>query len=272
MNEIIPEQKYTPSEEKIISYISANANQFVVDSIAELAEKLEISEATVSRFAKRAGYVDFKDLKKAVHNHFAPSALSKLKTTIESHEDGSIHSWLEQIQYLIANTMENIDDKVFSQAVKAIVGAKRIFIHGKNSSRSIAVLLLFRMQRLGLQVVLVPSSGSEIAETLASITNDDIIIFFAAYSLSQESKTIMKYSKEIGFKTLFFTSKLYHAPEETADYMLYAYRGNANEYHSQVMNTAIADGLIVALAAELKNQYEEYLEDVNTIKQYFRQS
>ena len=57
---------YTKTEQQIIEFICQNPSSFLTVSISQLARRLEVSDATVSRFARHAGYRDFKDLKTAV--------------------------------------------------------------------------------------------------------------------------------------------------------------------------------------------------------------
>ena len=53
----------TRAEQKILDYINTNTDTFLFSSIGQLAERLELSDATVSRFARHVGCRDFKALK-----------------------------------------------------------------------------------------------------------------------------------------------------------------------------------------------------------------
>lgn len=57
---------YTPAEQVIMDYIVTNPQEFLLLSIKEVARRLEVSEATISRFARHAGFDDFKALKNGV--------------------------------------------------------------------------------------------------------------------------------------------------------------------------------------------------------------
>ena len=45
----------TRAEQKILDYINTNTDTFLFSSIGQLAERLELSDATVSRFARHVG-------------------------------------------------------------------------------------------------------------------------------------------------------------------------------------------------------------------------
>ena len=54
---------YTKAEKKIINYIYQHPSAVIFMSIQQLSEALGISESTISRFSRHAGYEDFKALK-----------------------------------------------------------------------------------------------------------------------------------------------------------------------------------------------------------------
>ena len=56
----------TRAEQKILDYINTNTDAFLFSSIGQLAQRLGLSDATVSRFARHAGCADFKGLKSLV--------------------------------------------------------------------------------------------------------------------------------------------------------------------------------------------------------------
>ena len=56
----------TRAEQKILDYINTNTDAFLFSSIGQLAQRLGLSDATVSRFARHAGCADFKGLKTLV--------------------------------------------------------------------------------------------------------------------------------------------------------------------------------------------------------------
>ena len=160
-----PEANYTKTEQQIIEFICQNPSSFLTLSISQLARRLEVSDATISRFARHAGYDDFKELKAAAARAFEGTGpAEKLKGSISSHSSLGLDSFLSFQQTCIRKTLELIDRKAFSQAVSTLCQASVIFIHGKGASRSMAQLLAFRLRRFGKTICLVPSGGSGLFE------------------------------------------------------------------------------------------------------------
>ena len=156
----------TRAEQKILDYINTNTDTFLFSSIGQLAERLELSDATVSRFARHVGCRDFKALKSLVLEQ-SPGPAVKLAATLSQGARFSPQAWLERQRAYLETTIQQLSTGEFDRAVEALCSAQRVFVHGKNASASLAQLLHFRLRRLGLQVSLLPSGGSELLEGLS---------------------------------------------------------------------------------------------------------
>ena len=93
-------------------------------------------------------------------------------------------------------------------------------------------MLHFRLRRLGLNVSLLPSGGSELLEGLAQAGEEDTVILFSFSKLSKEGRVLLEQSRRAGYRTLAFVSRTCMPLEERADISLFAYRGETQEYHS----------------------------------------
>ena len=85
----------TRAEQKILDYINTNTDTFLFSSIGQLAERLELSDATVSRFARHVGCRDFKALKSLVLEQ-SPGPAVKLAATLSQGARFSPQAWLER--------------------------------------------------------------------------------------------------------------------------------------------------------------------------------
>ena len=133
----------TRAEQKILDYINTNTDTFLFLSIGQLAERLELSDATVSRFARHVGCRDFKALKSLVLEQ-SPGPAVKLAATLSQGARFSPQAWLERQRAYLETTIQQLSTGEFDRAVEALCSAQRVFIHGKNASASLAQLLHFR--------------------------------------------------------------------------------------------------------------------------------
>ncbi len=265
------ENEFTKADEQILEFISSHPDEFLFMNIGQLARHLGLSDATVSRFARHVGCRDFKELKTKVmeeQNHRATPA-AKVARTLLKDEDFGLGSWLEYQQQCLQRTREHLDEDIFNKAADSILQAKRIFIHAKSASAALGQLLLFRLRRLGLNVTLLPSGGSEIWEGLALAGPEDLVIMFSFSKVSREGQKILAYGRDAGYKTLAFTSRLYVPANQRADVNLYVYRGEENEFHSMAAPAAVVDALTVALTQRMGTDSAQRLARLHELKKQY---
>lgn len=262
----------TKNERKILDFISQNPTQFLSLSITELARKLGMSDASLSRFAKSCGYKDYKELKLAVANQqegFRPS--EKINESLENEHGNGLFSFLQLQQQFILKTMEHIDSVAFERAVTEISAAKNIYIHAKGAACSLGDLLAFRLNRFGLHVTLLPSSGSEIFEKMASITKNDIVICFGFQRCPNEDQVLLTHCRKIGCPTVLFNSSLHASWTSLTDIPLFIYRGEEREYHSMAVPMAVMDALILRIYRKIQPSATLHLDAIHELKELYSQ-
>lgn len=268
----ISASELTRAEQKILDFINTNTDTFLFLSIGQLAKRLEISDATLSRFARHAGCRDFKALKTLVMEQASGPAV-KIAGTLHREEHFSPVGFLQQQQIYLQKTAEQLDEATFDRAAQTIAQAKRILIYGKKASSSLAQLIYFRLRRLGLQVSLLPSGGSELLEGLGQIGEGDLVILFSFSKLSREGKILLEQGRRAGYQTLAFVSRTCLPPEESADMNLFVYRGTEKEYHSMAAPTALLDALVVAVTKQMGADGVAALKTLHELKKtYFLDS
>lgn len=265
----IPPEQLTRAERSILEFINTSTDAFLFLSIGQLAERLGLSEATLSRFARHVGCRDFKALKALVLEQAAAGPAVKLAGTLHQSGQFSPRDWLARQQACLETTAAQLDESEFNRAVDALAGAGRIYIHGKNASASLARLLHFRLRRLGLDTCLLPGSGSELLEGLAGAKKDDVVVLFSFSKLSREGRILLEQSRTAGYTTLAFVSRTCLPPDQAADINLFAYRGPEREYHSMAAPAALVDGLLVALGQALGPRSAAALERLQQLKKQY---
>ena len=253
-----------------MDFIENRTDEFLFMSIGQLARQLEVSEATISRFARHIGYHDFKELKRGVLNQKeGGGAARKLAGTLLKNQGFDMEKWIEQQKECLDETLRGFSMEEFERALDAVCAARRIFIHGKNASASAARLLHFRLRRLGLAAEVIPSGGSEVIEGIAHAGKGDLVILFCYSKISREARMILEYAADAGYGTLAFTGEHTSSAERHADISLYVFRGEKGEYHSMASAAAMVDALIVALSERMEMQSAESLIRIQKLKEAY---
>lgn len=263
-------ERLTKAEAQILDYISNNTEGFLFSSIGQLSKILGVSEATISRFVRHLGCKDYKEFKQIVMQQVSfEGPAAKMARTLNSEEQFSLSSFLSRQQEYLQKTLEGMEWGAFQQAVEAVLKARRVFIHGKSASAALAQLLMFRLRRLGIETLLLPSGGSEVLEGLAQAGPDDLVIMFSFSKVSYEGKIILEYQKEAGYKTAAFTSRMFIPDQEKADIQLFVYRGEAREYHAMTGPAALVDALVVAVSEQMGAASAEKLSGLHRLKKTY---
>lgn len=261
----------TQADRKILDYIRSNPGGFLFSSIGQLARQLGVCDATVSRFVRHVGCKDFKELKQLVLRQSAGEGpAAKMARTLSDAGEFTLAGWMAQQQQYLEKTLAGLDEAAFSAAVQEIVSARRVFIHAKSASAALGQLLFFRLRRLGIDTILLPSGGSEVAEGLAQAGRGDLVILFSFSKVSQEGRLILEYRHQAGYRTLAFTSRRAAPEEDQGEINLYVYRGDPRAYHTMTAPAAVVDALVVALSQQMGAESARRLSRLHQLKGLYR--
>lgn len=262
--------KLTANETTILEYLNRNSNAFLFLNIAQLAAALDVSEATISRFARHVGCRDFKNLKQVVLGQVEQPGPVQKKTAVSSGEEDKLLScFLEQQKYCLERTLELLDRTQFEQAAQAVADARRVYVYAKNGSRSMAELLTFRLWRIGVDIHRLSAGGSELLEGLATAGPEDLVVVFSFSRLTPVSGSILDLAAQTKYKTLLFTGRVTPDQGHRADYRLFVYRGEETEYHSMAAPAALVDALVLEVSARLGPKAAEQLERLRSLKKHY---
>lgn len=264
-------KSYTKSDMRLAEFVEQFGEEILFMNIGQVAEKLGMSEATISRCVRHLGFSDFKDLKKnLIAEKTDGGAASKIVGTL-TKEDFALDSWFAWQQDYLRRTAEKLTQEDMDKAVDCIKEAKNVYIYAKNASGSMAQLLFYRLRRIGISVTLLPSGGSQIVEGLSHVEKEDLVILFGFSKMSKEGRLILDYQKDMGYKIVTFTSRSYLPDDEKGDVNLYVYRGEQGEYHSMVAVAAVVDILVLTLAEKMKTDATKQLKRLETLKKSYRE-
>lgn len=245
-------EQLTKSEQKIASYLMRNYEEAAFFSAAELAERLEMSEATVVRFAGSLGLSGYPELRQQLQEllrHKVSYASRLRKKLVELSPEAHI---LEQVvamemEYL-TDALRTVPREAFDEAVRLISGARRLFVYGLSGSATLAELLEHRLRRFGLEVVPLTQSGREVCEKLLMLTDEDVFLALLFFNISDVMVSTLEYARNCGCPVILLTDTLGPHLGDRVDVLLEARRGPVMAFHSLIVPMAIIQALILAVA------------------------
>ena len=239
---------FSKSDHKIMEYLLRNKEQLSYLTIEDLTGVLHISPSTISRFWNKLEVKNLKELKQKYREQEQSTPTSRLTSALSHWAIQGFHqeNYLKQYETNLGRTFHNLQPETVIQAASVMRNAKRIYILAPDASLGLAHILQYRIRRLDMEMTFI-KSGSEIYEYMMNMTSRDAVLMFSFSRLLREVRVLLRHCRDIRCPSILFTDLFtFHEPD-TADLVLYSYRGEPNEYHSMAAPMALLDILILNL-------------------------
>jgi len=243
----------TKSQHHIATYLLASYDEAVFLPAAELAERLDVSEATLHRFAKAIGYSGFRELRRCLQGLFRAEATpaSRLQHKLGELASSQGHVLTKvlamELQYL-TEASQSIELADFDRAVDILLSGERIFVFASGPSGILSALATWRLRRLGLPTVAMTESGRHLLEKLQLLQPRDVMLVAGFQHLTPELVAVLDHAGAIGCRSILLTDTLGPAFRSKADVTLAARRGPVSTFHSLTVPMSVLNALILAVA------------------------
>lgn len=178
--------KLTKKEELIAEYIVNNLSDVPTLTINEMAKRINVGEASISRFTKKIDVGSYNHLK--MHASLATSGKKKL-------EGGNNHYQLIKTQY--DEVMTRFEDSTVAEEIAAIKeileSDKRFFLVGQHSQAKELGMLKNKLLALGYDIQLFADHSQR--ELSKKILNDSIQIII--FDVEGDDSDLSEYAEEV---------------------------------------------------------------------------
>jgi DNA-binding MurR/RpiR family transcriptional regulator len=243
----------TKSEREIATYFLSNHDDAVFLPAAELAKRLDVSEATVVRFAKSVGYDSFPELRRDLQHIFRArvTPATRLQRKLADLKTGQGHILTQviemELQYL-GEALHTVNLADFDRSVKIISHADRIFVRGGGPSAILANLFQLRMRRFGILTISITETGRDLVEKMQLLRPKDVVLATGFHRVSTELVALIEYAHKINCRIILLTDTLAAPFRDKVDVVLSARRGPVSTFHSLTVPMVILNALILAVA------------------------
>jgi DNA-binding MurR/RpiR family transcriptional regulator len=272
LNQIIGERfgQLTKSEKHIANYLLENQDESAFLAAAELAERLELSEATIVRFARTLGFESYPALRVALQEKFRQRVThsARIRSRLDNLlVEGDLFERIvvSEIEYM-TQALETVDREALRQAVQLLRSQERTFVFGVGPSTSLVELMDIRLTRFGHQVIPLTTAGREILEPLLLMTGRDVLFVIAFFDISPALQLVLDYASEVQCPVILLTDTLASIIGDLAQIVLEAKRGPVSEFHSLVVPMTIINTLLLALADEEQVQVLASLDKLDKLR------
>lgn len=203
-----------PSEQKVADYILDYRDGARHLLMEDVAEKTGVSQPTVIRFVKAAGYQGFKDFKYALMQEEAREEPEEQQESIGLYGfQISRTDPLEEIPGKIINTSvemleetrKSISVKEYRKAVEAVLAAENIVIYSVENSICTATDLLTKLTYLGLNCRIYQDYYLQHVSAV-NLTERDLAIGISYSGCSRHTVEMIAQARKTGAATLALTN------------------------------------------------------------------
>jgi DNA-binding MurR/RpiR family transcriptional regulator len=194
------------SERALADRVLEYPNEVILYSATELAERAGASKAAVSRFVKRLGYADFREMQREIRQAQMtgdPIFLS----AVPGGGQSSLSLHLEQDLASLRDTIEQIDPTLIEEVCRKILSARRVVCLGYRNSYVFANYLRRQLILIRPDVSLIPGPGQMLMEDFGDLGPDDLLITVGLRRRSTQLARAMEIFRDRGVPIAYFTDR-----------------------------------------------------------------
>ncbi len=202
----------TPVEKSVADFFLSNTKLINFNS-RHLSKLLYVSEATLSRFAKKCGYKGFRELIYIYEKDLSSNQQEKDISTLSMR----VH---DNYLKLLNESFEMLDEPQMKRIAGLVNKCKRVCVYGMGSSGFAANEFRLRFMRTGLYVEAI--TDSQMIQMNSALMDEDNLVI--AISLSGKTKEILSgicLAKKRNAKVVLITANKNVEESEYCDEVLY---------------------------------------------------
>ena len=267
IEERLPEM--SKSHKLIAGYIKNSGEIAAYLTATKLGAAIGVSESTVVRFALEMGFSGYPEFQSVLQQSLRSklTAVQRIDVADNMLSDSKVASGiLTADMNNIKESLANLDEASFNQAVDTICSAKNIFIIGIRSSSMLADFLNhYLCYMFGNVKLLFSNSTNELFEQIFRITSDDVLVAISFPRYSSRTKLAAEFAKKKGASVIAITDSDSSPIASYADSKLYAKSDMASFVDSLVAPLSIINALIAAIGRKKKDTIKETFDDLEKI-------
>ena len=263
----------SPAHRRVADHLLSDGRRAALVPAAEIARSLEVSEATVVRFARSLGYAGYPALREDLRERFLTHAtsLDRLAATqAEAGHGGALTRVLRDDAGAILGTLAGITSHAFDQVVREIVAARRVYIAGFRGSAGIALILGMGLRVLLPETRVLSVNVGDTAEELLSLRRGDVVVVISYLRYSGQTLEILRYAHDAGARTVAITDSPASPIARLADHALITRAATAHVMASYAPAASLAGAVIEAVAARRGARAGRSLRDAEALWDRFR--
>ena len=244
--------------QQVSRYVLDNTNSVAFDTVAIIAERADVPQSTLIRFANAFDNTGFNEMKQLFRMNLMEETASysdraRLFKEMESEEvpetpldilQEFARSNGQALQQLAART----DPDMLSRAVELLAAAETIYVVGLRRSYSIATYLTYALSHLDCRPVLLDGMGGMLREQSGRIKAQDIVVSVSFSPYAEETLMVSENAAAVGARQIVITDSQISPLATFSDLCFVVKEAQVDAFRSQSATLCLVQSLVVALA------------------------
>ncbi len=262
-------QGFSKGQRRIASYILEHYDEAAFMTAYRLGETVGVSESTVVRFATELGFSGYPQLQKAVQKLIRSKLTSVQRVEVSRsrmQDDEVLENVLSYDMANIRQTLEEMPNAVFNEAVEALVNARHVYVFGAGSCSALAQFTAFYLKLLLPDIRLINTSNvTEVLEELYSIGEQDTLLVISFPRYSARSVKAAHFAHSRGAKVIAITDSILSPVAELSSSLLLAHSDLPTIVDSLVAPLSVINALLVAISLKRVDENRERLTELEEL-------
>ncbi|WP_284037297.1 MurR/RpiR family transcriptional regulator [Neobacillus sp. 114] len=258
--------RLSEKEKKIADYILDSPEKIIHNTINEVAEDLNVADATVFRFCKRIGFKGYQAMKIALASEiFEP--IQQIHEEIkedDTEKTVAVKIFQSNIRAL-ENTLQILDGPSIQKAVDLLLQADRVEFYGTGGSNVIAMDAFHKFVRTGIKAFAFIDSHFQLMSA-SQLGEKDVAVVISHSGTNKDTINILRTAQKNGAKTIGITSYPKSPIGQNVDVALFT-SSEETEFRSEALSSRIGqlsliDALYVNMIIRNKEKAKNSLDKV----------
>jgi DNA-binding MurR/RpiR family transcriptional regulator len=245
----LPPRGLRPKSAAVLEVLVSQPRRASFGSAGELAQLAGVNVATVTRTAQALGFAGWPALQQELRARYLSSLsapqVAEEHTGVGSPASASLRRDLDSLALLT----RRFDEDVLRRVADAVAAARRTVVIAEGSYAAVGLALAHNARLAGYDVHAVTAGSAELANTMAKLTADDVMVAISFWRLYESTVRAANEAHSRGARVFVVTDAASPALAGAAEHVLMVPAEGVTFFPSLTAGMAVAQAIVTQLAA-----------------------